>query len=250
MKTFLTREAQWDRTAALAAGEFGDDAVGRRSLALGDGWMLGEVAAPCRLFIPGDHVCVMISNGGGERQPVCGVSGKGYPVRRLYMKHASWKIRDEGVDARYDRSPLRIVECPRGLAGLRPDDAAVRRFVVDRTRASDAARRVGASSPPTRYRRSSDRRGQAELARLRDLYKAVREELRDPPAGVSEALAQLDRIDCGMQADVPALDPWRRAELTWLRTLESAVRALRFAPESRIAAALARIDKFLERTAR
>lgn len=131
-KTYLTPEQQWDRTAALAlAAPRGQ--VYRRELGE-QGFHFGRIVQDHRLFLKGDVVLIHISNGMAERQPVWGVSSKGFAVRGHYLKYSRYR-----GSQWFPGGPLRFVELPNHLTGKRPDDSAVRHFVVGSLRAGDAA---------------------------------------------------------------------------------------------------------------
>ena len=144
---------------------------------------LGKDRCPHRLFLPGDLVFIEWTNGGGERQTVYSVSGKGFPIRGIYLGYQTSRYRWRRVAPRevklswdqveamarqvarpaerviatagnramfaagFDRGPLRIVELPESLVGHLPDSPDVRRFVVENLGARSSARRVSANSP-------------------------------------------------------------------------------------------------------
>jgi hypothetical protein len=131
-KTYMKADVQWDRTAALVLTARRPE-VYHRELG-GYGFHLGRIVQDHRLFLRGDVVLIHISNGMAERQPVWGVSSKGFAVRGFYLKYARYR------DAkRFDGGPLRLVELPDHLTGKLPDDPDVRQFVVGSLRAGDAA---------------------------------------------------------------------------------------------------------------
>ena len=161
-KTRLSPGTQWDRTVALNR---------RRSRAfdeaeyLGRDWCLGRIVRPHRLFLQDDVVIVLPCNGGGERQPVVAVSSKGYVVDGLYLRYAAHEVlstplygeacrefcqlREQGWEhekaveqtghEQKQFGPMRWVEHPVDLVGLRPGQPGARRYVVGTLRAGDAA---------------------------------------------------------------------------------------------------------------
>ena len=164
-KTYPSPDVQWDRTVDfyLHHSEYHWDDLQCR---LGDDWHIGRIVQPHRLFVPGDVVIIQCWNGGGERQHVVAVSSKGYAVDGIYLKYrtcyrrgvqlhgeAAARVKRLNEDLgghpdkqvshskfiEVDRGPLRFVEHPGDLAGCRPDDPAVRRYVVEALRAGHAA---------------------------------------------------------------------------------------------------------------
>jgi hypothetical protein len=158
-KTYLTPAEQWDRTSALAGAEFGPPGYyglvrqkagypthedGR----LRDG-PSGDVPIPGplylvrarvnhRLFLAGD-VFVASSHANDERNPIYGVSSRGYTLRWY------WVALFRSSDPRYRKAgPLRFynnrvavewVELPGRLVGRFPTDPDVRSFVTGTLRA-------------------------------------------------------------------------------------------------------------------
>lgn len=141
----------------------------------GIGWDHGFVPAiiiaPHRLFRVGDVVIPHLLNGGGERQPVMGVSSKGLRVTYLYVQYArytnggdtgpydrehkrprwQWNERAERrrdlKSVQVDGKHMRFLEVPGHLQDRLVDDPAVRGYVLEAVRALHAARRVSADSP-------------------------------------------------------------------------------------------------------
>jgi hypothetical protein len=157
-KTYLAPCEQWDRTVELylRAGQYARFAAS----ALGDQVFIGQIVRTHRLFLPGDCVLVEITHGAGRRRVVYAVSGKGYIIRRMFLKYEAdrWRwgpnpkpkkgikskrklsalpqpVSTSGSRARFvtshDSGPLRFVEHPESLEGSFPDSPAVRRFVVE-----------------------------------------------------------------------------------------------------------------------
>lgn len=133
------RMAQWDRTIK----RFGS--IWEIERGYKKDWWLGEIVQNTRLLLRGDHVLVVLMNGGGERQPIYAVSGKGIHLRRYFIQYrtSGCDLERQGVDRRRDRDgffeadhgPLRFVECPGELAGAPPFHPDVRRFVEAHVRA-------------------------------------------------------------------------------------------------------------------
>jgi len=152
---------QWDKTVALyirgpSAAE-ARRARRRRSLPWEPGglldkeWFLGSVARNTRLFLAGDVVIMQIQNGQAERQPVFGVSGRGYSVKNFYMQYARWEHED--LHRRFaNRTPVKIVEVPGRLEGVLPTDPALRRFVVESLCTGTAGPPVSADTGPYFWR--------------------------------------------------------------------------------------------------
>lgn len=153
------RLAQWERTVRLFVHKC---SFYRGEERLGSAWLLGEIVSNTRVFLAGDHVIVTVMNGGGERQPVHAVSGKGVHVRGSYLAYHTegWRTRKDkngkvvkrfrsiGTSGRFsvvdcdmtrpfnhDHGPLRFVEHPGELTDLPPAHPDVRRFVEARVRA-------------------------------------------------------------------------------------------------------------------
>jgi hypothetical protein len=144
--------AQWDRTVRVYGGLWELEGGYLRD------WQLGVAVVSTRLFLAGDHLLVTMMNGGGQRQPVYAVTGKGIHLVRYFLNYRTSGVQRDRripIDRRYvwdrhrrlkggettvwydrDHGPMRFVECPDEMAGLPPSDPAVRRFVEVRVRAS------------------------------------------------------------------------------------------------------------------
>ena len=165
LKSYLSVVEQWDRSVDLylRTGRY----ARRSESEFGRATSLGRIVVPHRLFLPGDLVFIEWTNGGGERQTVYSVSGKGFPIRGIYLGYQTSRYRWRRVAPRevklswdqveamarqvarpaerviatagnramfaagFDRGPLRIVELPESLVGHLPDSPDVRRFVVE-----------------------------------------------------------------------------------------------------------------------
>jgi len=142
MKTRLSPEEQWDRTASMAPF-WGDVTVldgdgidlvlealyGEMDVRVNTTY-LGRIRYNTRLFLAGDIVQVHINNGQAERFPVDGVSSRGYRVRYKYMRVRRWNYRpDRGASTKRESGPLELLEPPRELVGRPLTDAAVRAWV-------------------------------------------------------------------------------------------------------------------------
>lgn len=138
-KTVLSPMEQWDRTARLVLSEPDGPYFHYRGRRLDQDIHLSRVTTSLRFFLQGDLVLRIVSNGGAERDRVWGVSSKGYSVRGLYMKHQRFGTRRDGALVCIGAGDIELVELPGDLAGLRPDDPAVRRFVAT-LRAGSASR--------------------------------------------------------------------------------------------------------------
>ena len=117
-KTYLTPERQLELSVEfiLTAPRH---LVRTRKLGV-DLW-LGLIVQHHRHFRCGDLVFIRISNGMAERQPVWGVSSKGYRVRDFYMQYARYR----GSQS-FDAGPLRFIRLPVHLEGCSPDDPAAK----------------------------------------------------------------------------------------------------------------------------
>lgn len=162
LKTYLSPEDQWDRTSKLAIDDYASiDCL--PYLGLGLDWYLGQIVLPHHLFAPGDFVVIRNTNGFAERQPVWGVSSKGYVIKGHYLKYQSFsqsggRVRYVGQyyqfakmdplkrkyvwltqkkrcrrplrEGYFPHGPLRFVEVPEDLVGLQPDALTLRRHIV------------------------------------------------------------------------------------------------------------------------
>lgn len=122
-----------------------------------------------RLFQPGDVVILNVTNGGGERWPAYGLSGRGYKVAGLYVQYCKYWRKNNDFPGEFRRSPglVELVEVPEGLKGLPPAAPDVRRFVVRLS--SEAFRtRVSSNSPV------SSAPAQTELPPLKNITSDLR----------------------------------------------------------------------------
>jgi hypothetical protein len=117
-KTYLTPERQLELSVRLVLTAPWDLV---RSHRLGVDLWLGQIVQHHRYFLRGDFVFIRISNGMAERQPVWGVSSKGYRVRDYYIQYARFR----GSQC-FDAGPLRFVGLPFHLEGCSPDDPAAK----------------------------------------------------------------------------------------------------------------------------
>ena len=125
IKTYLSAEEQWRRTAELVCNLNDVYPAFDDPKCVGDNWHLGEIVQSHHLFQVGDMVAVFMSNGAACRQPVFAFSSKGFEINGLYLKHGV--LCDNGS---FDRGPLRYVEVPENLVGAQPDSPPLRRFIV------------------------------------------------------------------------------------------------------------------------
>lgn len=130
--------AQWDRTVAELCREFDDLSDWRLAVSeqsIEQLWDLYLVVRSTRLLRIGDVLPVVYWNGGGQRQPITAVTGRGYVLRHYYVRYRAYRGNDgNGSPA----GPVRIVEPPGELVGLPPTAPAVRRFVVETLCGGDA----------------------------------------------------------------------------------------------------------------
>ena len=130
-KTYFSAEQQWDRSVKMLASrrKFFVDAH-RLGIDLG----LGRIVGPHRLFRPGDIVFVLFTSFERNRCRVAAMSSKGYAVLRFFMRLSCGNAEAPGP-----HGPIQRVDLPDHLSGRKPDDPAVRQFVVGTLRAGDAA---------------------------------------------------------------------------------------------------------------
>ena len=146
---------RWDASVALTlAGGFLDPED------LEDGlYGVAVVRRATKHFLPGDVFPVVWTNGGGERQPVWCRTRRGRTLEHFYVEYANFestytraahhrKSKDFG-DLKDNALVLLLEPPPGSIDGEWPSisAAAVRRYVVESTRAWHAGSRVGASTP-------------------------------------------------------------------------------------------------------
>jgi hypothetical protein len=150
-RTILSADRQWDLTAALVAQQFEPDEYALvnqmsgypiyRERPLPGVLLLCQARVSTRFFLGGD-VFVATYHANDIRQPVWGVSSRGYHLR--YYWSALFRSRERATTARYNvayetnRSRLRWVELPGELVGKHPIDPDVRSFVIETLRAGDS----------------------------------------------------------------------------------------------------------------
>jgi hypothetical protein len=118
LKTYLAPERQLELSVALVLS------APRHLLwtcKLGEDLHLGQIVQNHKLLLIGDLVFIRISNGMAERQPVWGVSSKGYSVVDYYLQYARYR----GSQS-FDAGPLRFIGLPGHLVGCSPDDPAAK----------------------------------------------------------------------------------------------------------------------------
>lgn len=156
--------SRWDASVALVS-----KGVFTSSLKRGE-YGVGIARRATKHFLPGDVFLILWMNGGGERQPVWCRTRRGRSLKCFYVEYANfesigrynfvedkeWHVRAEHHKKSKDGEPLndnalvQIFEPPPGsIDGEWPaiSGAAVRRYVVESTRAWHAGSRVGASTP-------------------------------------------------------------------------------------------------------
>ncbi len=131
-KTYLTPEEQWDRSVKMLASHRRLFVSAHR---LGIDLSLGRIVSPHKLFRPGDVVFVLFTSTERDRCRIAAVSSKGYAVFGCFMR----LFRAKGERGRA-HGQVQLVDWPDHLTGKKPDDPAVRQFVVGPLRAGDAAR--------------------------------------------------------------------------------------------------------------
>lgn len=94
-------------------------------------WFVARFVRSTRLFLKGDLVVGLWCNGGGERQPVWGVSGRGHIIRNYYVQYARFSgMETASSEQHYNKVPIEILELPRKLAKGSPASAALREFLA------------------------------------------------------------------------------------------------------------------------
>lgn len=143
-----TAGTRWDETVQVFMSHSGWRRADLNPPQLTRDYYIAVVRKTHRLFQPGDVVILAITNGGGERWPAYGLSGRGYKVARLYVQHCKYWRKNNDFSGEFRHSPglVELVEVPEGLKGLPPAAPDVRRFVV--LLSSEAFRtRVSSNSP-------------------------------------------------------------------------------------------------------
>ncbi len=149
--TVLSPERQWGLTAALVAQEFEPyeyGLVNQRSgfpiydeRPLPGAIFLCQARRTTRLYRRGD-VFVANYHANDIRQPVWGVSSRGYHLRYYWVElFRPRAVRTaQGVSLSYEtnRSHMKWVELPGELVGKHPIDPDVRSFVIETLRAGDS----------------------------------------------------------------------------------------------------------------
>jgi hypothetical protein len=139
-----TLDEKWQVAVDLYTTDYNLVGFGLPSPELGRQYCIGLVVRAHRLFLVGDVVIVQRMNG-DRRQPMYGITGKGYRLNGCYVSHEVMSYQ-KGEKAFVVPGTVRIVEHPSELTGLSPDHSDVRRFAVDLMR-KVSANRVGAGSP-------------------------------------------------------------------------------------------------------
>lgn len=148
----LTPDRQWDLTAAIVAAEFEPDSYGLVNQRVGypiyderplpGALVLCRAQVTTRLFVRGD-VLVANYHANDVRQPVWGVSSRGYRLRCYWVDLFR---RDDPADASAGRAPtyhanrsrMRWMELPGELVGKHPIDPDVRSYVIETLRAGNS----------------------------------------------------------------------------------------------------------------
>ena len=150
-RTTLTPEEQWDLTAALAGKLFepGEYALVNqlpgypiyRERPLPGILLLCRAQRTTRFFLTGD-LFVATYHANDSRQPVWGVSSRGYHLRYYWTDLFRRWQRNAGTNPSLtyesNRSRLQWVELPGELVGKHPIDPDVRSFVIETLRAGDS----------------------------------------------------------------------------------------------------------------
>jgi len=151
-RTVLSPARQWDLTAALAAKEFEPDSYGLvnqrpgypiyNERPLPGAIFLCQAHTTTRLYLRGD-VFVANYHANDIRQPVWGISSRGYHLRYywvdLFRRRSRGKAAGGSVVYETNRSRMRWVELPGELVGKHPIDPDVRSFVIETLRAGGSA---------------------------------------------------------------------------------------------------------------
>jgi len=138
----------WDETVRLFHLDAGNRLRIIGSAQPGDACHIGVVNRRHRLFLPGDVLLCVVSNG-DARWPVWCRTSRGFSVRDYYLgvslRHMNWGALGEFWTLG-QRGTFNVVD-PGKLAGLPPTSPAVRQFVVDVLHTGEAAGRIGVGSP-------------------------------------------------------------------------------------------------------
>jgi hypothetical protein len=147
----LSHERQWDLTAGLVAAEFEPEEYGlvnqRPGYPIPDerplpgAILLCQARRTARLFLRGD-VFVATYHANDIRQPVWGISSRGYHLRYYWVDLFRQRSRrgDAGSSLVFEtnHSHMRWVELPGELVGKHPIDPDVRSYVIETLRAGDS----------------------------------------------------------------------------------------------------------------
>jgi hypothetical protein len=130
-KTYLSPEQQWDRSIKLIDSHRKLFVNPHR---LGVDLQLGKVVRTHKLFRTGDVVFVVFTSWKRDRCRIAAISSKGYTVLRFFIR-----LCQANSGQPKDHGPVQLVDLPDHQTNKRPDDPAVRQFVVGPLRAGDAA---------------------------------------------------------------------------------------------------------------
>lgn len=150
-KTVLASDRQWDLTSALVAQEFEPDEYGLvnprpgypiyNERPLPGALLLCQARTTTRLYVRGD-VLVATYHANDIRQPVWGVSSRGYHLRYywvdLFRRREGNAAAGPSLTYETNRSRLQWVELPVELVGKHPIDPDVRSYVIETLRAGDS----------------------------------------------------------------------------------------------------------------
>lgn len=126
-KTYKTAEERWVRTIELfmRSWEFEFDEKNRfgeypQLSGFKRGWHIAKFLRSHKYFCPNDVVIFVATNGNTERWPIWGFSSKGRGVSEFYSRVQDY---NHGLMAG-------IHAVPDHLVGVRPDDPALREYVI------------------------------------------------------------------------------------------------------------------------
>ncbi len=163
---------RWDASLSLLFNHYGTDKDW-----IDERYGVGVVTRATKHFLPGDVVILMWWNGSGERQRCWSRTRRGRSIKGLYVEYGNFEsfghydVYNAGDRGTYhrrathhrktrdwpntllDNALIHVFEPPPSWddwpSPVGPTGAAVRRYVVESTRAWHAGRWVGASTPAT-----------------------------------------------------------------------------------------------------
>lgn len=150
-KTALSPDRQWDLTAAFVAEEFEPDSYGLvnqrpgypiyNERPLPGAILLCQARTTTRLYLRGD-IFVANYHANDIRQPVWGISSRGYHLRYywvdLFRRQARGRAPGQPEAYHPNRAHMRWLELPGELVGKHPIDPDVRSYVIETLRAGDS----------------------------------------------------------------------------------------------------------------